>query len=582
MIGKDKKQTVICLIRCVFVLAASTSILCSEMPLNGKHKEDIQNTQHDISNEQSQPMPSSSTQALHAIEQQGVSEEVLEEVNPAINAEETEHLSKEQKISQETMALKISTEVQQEAEKEHTTVQDIIYTPASIATDTKSQPSTSRLTTTVRRHVTILSSAHTIKTMLETISKKLEEKNASIPFPKSEDMPLIKFVHTQMEFLIKKKDKLSISVIHKGITELLKEVLKCDIPRKIKQFKKEKETINMHCFNSNILSKDAICNRIALYIYNSNPSNVTYIIPDLKSIHVSNRLEYIQDYILSNVQQKDTTIHTQSLEQLELKKLIEMDKLISSVLELGQIIIAITTDAIIKENLSNYFSKLSRNASWNVADQTSHFNKVLPIAYFIQNILKHPYSITETNLVKSLANAKRLTIYNLRILGYAIYWEIVYRDFSLGCFKKEAKDTPYNVYNRIQYELPEEFVMYSRSVHLPRINAYNSIKSTAHSDNIQPEYRYNPFEATRVLAILLSENIDKFNISNNDILKIEYRCLSYHLPASVRVELIELIRASSILEAKLLIILHIAYSNSTPPKLVSVWYVQKYLPQKIL
>ncbi|KAI5173175.1 hypothetical protein NEFER03_2135 [Nematocida sp. LUAm3] len=557
MASKDKQQNIIRILRCFFVLAASTTLLCSEMPPTRKNRKDIQNTQ---------PTPSSSIQALHATEQQGVLMQVLKKFNSAINAEENEHLSKRQRPPQKNMALKPNPVLEHRIKKKCNNISNELYGAS----------------TSMAPYATLATEKNDDKMpLLKTLETRLQRFKEKYPLnlnEESENMSHVKLIHTQIESLIKKKVGLSIDAIHQGIAKLLEKLLEHDIPRKAEQFKEEKKIIKTHCFNSNILSEEAIHGRVSLYLYNSDTLVATSFMPDIGPPNIKPSLKCIQEYITSNMQQQST--YDQKLKLLKLNKLIENERMITIVLELGEILIKLITEDVINQGLVKYFFELCPNNIWSISNQFYSYNKLLNIAYLVRNIIydTSTNNYTDTELFDSLDIAKtQLSIYNLRILGYIIYWEIIHTNASLYYFKEVPANTSYATYNYTYCMLPEEFMMYSKSAHLPRINAYNPIKITEHSAIIRSDYKYNPFKSSGVLYVLLSKYIDKFIISDNDVLRKQFLYLSCQLPAPVRLELIDLLTFKKTLEAKLLIVLHIASANLNQPKLIPVLYIPKYI-----
>ncbi|KAI5172467.1 hypothetical protein NEFER03_1570, partial [Nematocida sp. LUAm3] len=414
------------------------------------------------------------------------------------------------------------------------------------------------------------------KEILKTILQKLKEK---YPPSSNESIPYVDIPYNKIESYIEGKEKLDNNIIQEKITKSLEIVLNLSILQCIKESEEEKKIINSHRFKNYLFLDDELVHKIARYIFNSRKSSVIQLVPmHIASIEIpSDRYLQIYKYIKKDLPQNATD--DEKILKEKFKEMMKMEYFIGNVLELGKIIMEVIEIPTVKDEIHSFFADWNDFYYYNITDQINNYRKFLPIAHLVQDTLKYESGTasidnsTPSELLDSLDIAKtQLSIYNLRILGYIIYWELIYTNIT-SCYFEEVKSTaPHTNYRYIQYEVPEEFVMYYRSAHLPRIDVYNSIKATPQSANIQPDYRYNPFEATRVLTILLSENVNEFIYNDNPDLASKLRHLSYTLPAPLRVELIELIRDNEMLDAKLLIILHILSDNSTKSKLVSIWY----------
>ncbi|KAI5173174.1 hypothetical protein NEFER03_2134 [Nematocida sp. LUAm3] len=568
MASKDKKQNVIRSLRCIFVLAASAGLLCSEMPHTGKNRDDIQNTQ---------PVPSSSTQVLSATEKQEVLVQMLKRFNSEIDAEENERPPKRQRTEKVKRTLNPNPVPKQRIKTNCNGINNELYGASTSMALHATAPSSSSISAT-NKNKDVITPSHK---SLETILQRLKERYPLNPNEESKTMSYVKSIHAQMESLIKKKDEPSNSAIHKETSKLLEKLLKRDILPNTQQYKEEREIIKTHGYNTIILSQETIYNRMSIYLSNSNVSVAASFMPDLKFIGIKPSLKCIQEYITSNMHEQ--FIYGQKPILLKLNEFAEKEKMIIIILELGEIIIKLIPEPVIRQGLFKYFLKIYPNNTWTIANHLASYTELLNIAYVVCSIIydKYDNNYTRSELFNSLNIAKnQLSIYNLRILGYIIYWEIIYTNSSLYYFKEVPDNAPNTTYGYIHCMLPEEFMMYSRSAHLPRINSCNSnpIKgTTTHSTNMQPDYRYNPFKASGILYVLLSKYIDKFIISNNDVLRKQFLYLSCQLPTSVRVELIDLLILNRTLEAKLLIMLHITSANPNQSKLISVLCIPKYI-----
>ncbi|KAI5173176.1 hypothetical protein NEFER03_2136 [Nematocida sp. LUAm3] len=528
MTSKDKKQNVIRLLRCIFVLAASAGLLCSEMPPTSKNKEGVQNTQ---------PMPSSPTQELHATEQEETLEEVPKEVNSAINAEETEHPSKEQDIPQADIPDKSNTEVQQECMNH-----SMATTLFSLSFNDEQS---------IKKYE---------KDLLELLVKVEQKDGLSIES------------HNRLEHSDEKYHNLC-----RSITQNLQEHLGYDTIRYISIQHNEQELIKRHCYPPTVFNDNTICSILAHYINNSTLSDKPQLVPNIESINKSEKLKYIYEYILSCISPNATD--TQRITNSQFKGLMEIEIMIQKIIELQKIIIETSLNPIVVDSLHIYFIDLINFHTWTFTDQLNIYKKLLPIAHLVHDTLYCASIVTDqtnthSELLRSLDLAKSLSLYNIRLLGNIIYWEIIHDVCSLYCFHQPTDGVPNGIYYAsMEISLAEEFMMYYRTTCIPRLPRQSPNSSTDYLTDAYYNYRHNPFSAIRVLTQLLTENMDAF-IGSDNYLKEHFLRLPHLLSMSTRVKVIDLLQDNILEEAKLLIMLQITGYYPSLLESIPCWYIE--------